>query len=161
MRATSSLKKHFPTIGTLLLAFALLPLAMASAQFNINDAFVANEQASGAISFAGPFGGTISLGYNFTPGTPGSLATTGLVHTDSWAGSPSLQGWYYPNGVIVPAMVVNTTATAVDTGFAVTGPRQMHLHPGHPSANGFQEPSGWAVVRYTVATSGTDRKSVV
>ena len=135
------------------LAFALLPLARALSQFNINDAFVTNEQGAGGISFAGPLGGTVQLGYNLTPANPATFSTTGLVHTDNWAGAPALQGWYFPNSAIVPALVVNTSAAAVNTGFAITGVGQIHLHPGNPSANAFTQPAA-AVLRYTMATSG-------
>ena len=136
-----------------LLVALFLPV-VATAQFNINDAFVANEQAAGAISFPGPLGGTLRLGYNLTPSNPAAILSTGLIHTDSWAGAPALQGWYYPNGAIVPALVVNATATAVNTGFAITGPGQIHLHPGHPSGNAFTQPASAAVLRFTVATGG-------
>ena len=93
------------------LLLALLPAGLATAQFNINDAFVASELAAGAITFPGPLGGTIQLGYNLTPASAGTFLTAGLIHTDNWATAPALQGWYYPNGVIVPALIVNTTAT--------------------------------------------------
>ena len=136
-----------------LIVSLLLPGA-AVAQFNINDAFVASELAAGAMSFPGPLGGTIGLGYNFTPSMPGTFATEGLVHTDIWAGAPALQGWSVANSAIVPSLTVNVTAAAVNTGFAVTGPRQMHLHPGHPSANAFAQPAAAAVLRFTVATGG-------
>lgn len=127
---------------------------MANAQFNINDAFVANELGTGAITFPGPLGGTLRLGHNLTPTNPATLLATGLSHTDSWAGAPALQGWYYPNGAIVPSLVVNTTGAAVDTGFAITGPRQIHMHPGNPSSNAFGQPASAAVLRFTVATGG-------
>jgi hypothetical protein len=133
---------------------ALLPLCAASAQYNINDAFVANEQGAGAITFPGPLGGTLRLGHNLTATNPATLLTTGLVHTDAWAGATALQGWYYPNSAIVPSVVVNATASAVDTGFAITAPRQIHMHPGNPSANAFAQPTSTAVLRFTVATGG-------
>ena len=132
----------------------LLPLCAANAQFNINDAFVTNEVGAGAISFPGPLGGTIQLGHNVTPNNPATLLTTGLVHTNSWSNSTALQGWFYPNGAIVPALVVNVTGAPVSTGFAITGPGQMHLHPGNPSSNPSAQPASAAVVRYTAATSG-------
>ena len=133
---------------------AFIPLAAACAQFNINDAFVANELGAGAITFPGPLGGTLRLGHNLTPATPATLLTTGLIHTDSWASAPALQGWYYPNNAIVPSLVVNTTGVAVNTGFAITGPGQIHMHPGNPSGNAFGQPASAAVLRFTVATGG-------
>ncbi len=136
-----------------LLAALFLP-GVATAQFNINEAFVASELAAGPISFPGPLGGTINLGYNLTPANPATFLTTGLIHTDSWASAPALQGWYFPNGVIVPSLIVNTTASAVNTGFAITGPGQIHMHPGSPSANGVAQPASAAVIRFTVATGG-------
>jgi hypothetical protein len=142
------MKLSLQMLATLLLQGA------AVAQFNINDAFVASELAAGAISFPGPLGGTLRLGYNFTPATPATFATASLVHTDTWASAPALQGWHVPNGAIVPSLIVNVTATAVNTGFAITGPGQMHLHPGHPSANAAAQPAAAAVLRFTVATGG-------
>ena len=132
----------------------LLPLCAASAQFNINDAFVTNELGAGAISFPGPLGGTVQLGHNVTPNNPATLLTTGLVHTNSWASATGLRGRFYPNGAIVPALVVNVTGAAIDTGFAVTGPKQIHLHPGNPSSNPATQPASAVVVRYTAATTG-------
>ncbi|MDB6171929.1 MAG: CotH protein [Chthoniobacteraceae bacterium] len=137
-----------------LFLLALLPLNAAFGEYNLNSAFIANELASGAISFPGPFGGTLSLGYNFTPATPSKFSTTGLVHTDNWANSPSMQGWYYANDFIVPALVVNTTSGTVTLPFANMAPGQMHLHPGNPSANGGALPAAAAVLRYTVPASG-------
>jgi hypothetical protein len=136
------------------LLIALLPLGVANAQFNINDAFVANELGTGAITFPGPLGGTLRLGHNLTPATPATLLTTGLIHTDSWASAPALQGWYFPNGAIVPSLVVNTTGASVDTGFAITGAKQIHMHPGNPSGNASGQPVSAAVLRFTVATGG-------
>ena len=155
-RMTAS-TKHRSTrrVRRWLLAFALPLCANAADDYNLNAAFVTNEMKTGALSFPGPNGGTVCVGYNFTPSTPAALTTAGLIHIDSWALSPYIQGWYYPNSAIVPAIVVNTNSAAVDTGFAITGARQIHMHPGYPSANAAIEPSGWAVLRYTVASNGT------
>ena len=66
---------------------------------------------------------------------------------------PPCKGGIIPIGVIVPALIVNVTDNPATTAFAVTGPRQMHLHPGNPSSNGAAQPASAAVVRYTVVTS--------
>jgi len=137
----------------LLSLFALF--GTASAQFNINDAFVTSEQGAGPLTFPGPLGGTISLGYNLTPATPATFSASGLTHTDNWANSTSMQGWYFPNGAIVPAIVVNVTATTANLFFgASVAPKQVLMHPGNPSADGAAQPAAAMVLRYTVATNG-------
>ncbi|MCX6880413.1 MAG: choice-of-anchor D domain-containing protein [Verrucomicrobia bacterium] len=125
--------------------------------FNINHAFIANEQAAGTQtnSFPGPLGGTISVGYTLDPATPTKWSSAGLVRTDRFNGHANAGGWYYPNGIFVPCIFVNTSAAANDVGLpAKLGAGQIHLHPGNPGADGLGQPASWAVLRYTVGSSG-------
>jgi len=134
---------------------AALPLCTTFGQFNLNDAFVAAERAAGPLSFPGPFGGTLTLGYNITPANSAAFSNSGLAHSDSYYNSPSVEGWYYPNGTNVPALVVNTSTTTTNLGgFAQLAPGQIHLHPGSATANAFTQPAAAAVLRYTVGASG-------
>ena len=58
-----------------MLAFALPLCAKAADDYNLNAAFVTNGMKTGALSFPGPYGGTVCVGYNFTPSAPATLST--------------------------------------------------------------------------------------
>jgi hypothetical protein len=130
----------------------------ASAQFNINDAYIANETpepGAEANPFPGPLGGTLTVGYNLTPATPGAFTTAGQTHTDSFNGNPNIEGYFIPNNIIVPAVVVNTAATplALNFGGTILG-EEILLHPGNPGADGFALPASASILRYTVPAAG-------
>jgi hypothetical protein len=136
-------------------AFAALVMSQPATAANINDAFLAMEAGTPALSFAGPEGGTISLGYNLTPTTPGTFASAGLTHTDAFNTVANLEGWFVSNNAIVPALLVNTSNAVSVTNFGVTmAVDQILLHPGNPGGDAFAQPASAAVLRYTVPTTG-------
>src|SRR3712207_6478593 len=84
-------------LGLAVAAAGLVAGTPAFGQFNVNDAFIANEvpePGAEALVFPGPLGGTISLGYNLTPATPGTFSTANLVHTDAFNGNANLEGFF-------------------------------------------------------------------
>ena len=132
-------------------AFAISQPAVAS-PFNINDAYIADEVPNGGESnpFAGPHGGTVTVGYNPTPTTVGTFSTAGLVHADVLFVA-GLVGWYTPPAgtVFVPQVTVNTSGGALGGMLGVAGlmaADQMYAHPGTGLPT---------VLRYTVGTTGT------
>ena len=129
-----------------------------SAQSNVNDAFIANEfpEPGAEINpFAGPEGGSITLGYSPTPSNPAAFTTANLVHTDAFNNNPQIEGFFINNNIIVPAVLVNTAATSLPLNFGGTilG-QEILLHPGNPGPDGFVLPADAAVLRYTVASAG-------
>ena len=140
-----------------LVALAALVMSQSATAANINDAFLAMEAGTPALSFPGPNGGTITLGYNLTPTTPGTFDTTGLIHYTTYGSWPSVKGFAPTNGL--PAVAVNTLGSAnAVTGSITIGTDQIYLHPGNPSGNPVIAPFSAAVLRYTVPT--TDRYDV-
>ena len=165
-KSTNSKKKLFTLSAVFLALLAAHAIAAEdpsqalaqSTAFNINHAFIANEQAAGTQtnSFPGPLGGTIRVGYTLDPATPTKWSSAGLVRTDRFNGHANAGGWYYLNGILVPCIFVNTSAAANDVGLpSKLGAGQIHLHPGNPGADGLGQPASWAVLRYTVGSSGT------
>ncbi len=127
--------------------------ASATTVFDANAAFVANEVPDG--SPTNPFG-PFSVGHSPTLG--GFTAFTAGQHTDNFVGAnPSIQGYFIPNNVSVPAVLGNVSGAAVGLSFG-GGPvdaGQILLHPGNPGPDGFPAPVSNAIVRFTVPTSGS------
>ena len=118
--------------------------------YDANAAFVANEVGSGVNPF-GPF----SAGYFDETVLGGFTAFTAADHTDSWAGNPDIQGWSINNPQIVPAVVVNTSASSTNTFFGVTlDPHQILMHEGGIGNNAFNPPINSAILRFTAPTTG-------
>lgn len=99
---------------------------------------------------------------NFTAGyaidlNPASFtAFSTSQHTNNWFNSSSrLQGWFRNNNVIVPAVIINTSASAVSSGsVGPIDPGQILLHGGGLGNNGFTPPIYNAVLRFTASLSG-------
>ena len=118
--------------------------------FNVNQAFVDNETA-GPVNPNPPY----AYGYTSNPTVLTNFSMAGLVHTtgSGFGSQPAFQGYYYPNNVIVPAIVGNVTASTASTGFATLLAGQLLLHPGGTTSNGFDPPYSDADLRYTATTT--------
>ena len=118
--------------------------------YNANDAFVSNELGAETNPFA-PF----SVGHFDEATLGGFTAFSGAEHFDSWYGSPAIQGYYIPNGINVPAALVNTdTVNPATTSFgAVVDPSQILLHPGG-IGSGTTPPFHNAILRFTAPSAG-------
>jgi hypothetical protein len=131
--------------------FGLSAAASAAPYYSVNEAFYANEAPNGAA--ANP-SGAYTYGY-FQPSTT-TISRANLVHTDAFNGSANVEGYYIPNNFIVPAILINTSASAVTTNFQVTlGSHQILLHAGGLGSNAQQTPYASAVLRYTAQNAGT------
>ena len=138
------------------LAVALIGIGVAGSavagpvtSYTVNQDFLNNE--AGAQS--NPNGSYI-YGYNLSPTDPSQISTANLVHTSAFAGNAGVQGFYYPNNVVVPAIVANVTANTVVLPFATLQPGQLLLHPGGPYADGFSSPLAYADLQYTIGAAG-------
>ena len=143
--------KRGAVLAVALLGFGSAGSALAGpvTAYTVNQDFVNNE-AGGQ---ANPNGSYI-YGYNFSPGDPTQISTTGLVHTSAFAGNAGVQGFDYPNNAVVPAIVANVTANTVNMPFASLRPGELLLHPGGPRGDAFSSPLADADLQYTVTTAG-------
>lgn len=133
-----------------LAALVGLPAVAAASPYSVNDAFFANEVPNSAET--NPFG-AYTFGY-FTPSTT-TISTANLLHTDAFIGNANIEGYYIGNNFNVPAILINTAASAVTTSFNVTlGSQEILLHAGGLGNDGQQTPYASAVLRYTVQASG-------
>lgn len=133
--------------------------------YNVNQAFVDNEANANPTTVNGPY----TYGYSFVTnvgGTPlqfGPISSDGLQHTTAFAGTTGLQGFYYPNDAVVPAVVANVTGQTVTTTYSgglPVQPGQLLLHPGSPTSSAYGNPAAYADVRYTVPTGGDSQYSI-
>ncbi len=132
-------------VAAVVLVFFTNNEAQSSWVYNANSAFVANEllPSPPPNSFGGFTAGYMSSGGVFT-------AFTSSLHTDSWGGNSNLQGWAMPSFDIVPAVVVNTSAS--QTSFGTLSPIDSHqivLHEGFVGGSLHD-----AVLRFTAVNTG-------
>ena len=97
------------------------------------------------------------MGYGVTPGSFTAFAPS--LHTNSFGGNASLQGYYVSNPQIVPAAVVNIANTAQEVapgnGITFLDPGQIFLHPGGLSfTSADTDPINNAILRFTAPTAG-------
>ena len=139
------------SFSLVLAALIGLPAVASASPFSVNDAFYANEVPN---SFEqNPFG-AYTFGY-FTPSTT-TISTANLVHSDAFNGSPGIEGYYINNNYLVPAILINTSASTVLTNFGVTlGSHEILLHAGGLGSDAQVPPYASAVLRYTVPSAGT------
>lgn len=131
--------------------FGLSAAASAAPYYSVNEAFYANEVPNGAA--ANPFG-AYTYGY-YQPSTT-TLSRANLLHTDAFNASPNIEGYFIPNLSLVPAILINTSALAVNTNFGLTlGSHQILLHAGGLGSDAEVKPYASAVLRYTVQNAGT------
>jgi hypothetical protein len=139
------------SLSLVLSALFGLSAAASASPYSVNDAFYTNEVPNGAA--ANPFG-AYTYGY-FAPSTT-TISTANLQHTDTFNGNANIEGYYIGNNFIVPAILINTSASAITTNFNVTlGSNQILLHAGGLGQDAQQQPYASAVLRYTVENSGT------
>ncbi len=143
--------------GTVVVISILNLLAAQSREraYDVNDAFIANEtQMGGPTDPNGPY----TYGYNFTPTVPSDISTSGLVHSGATGFNGTgagVQGYYYPNGSLVPAILGNITNSTIATNFGATMQAgQLLLHPGGTSSGAFTPPYADAEIQYMVAAAG-------
>ncbi len=135
---------------------AVLGMGGFASAANINDAYLANEASANEVNptFAGPAGGTVSVGYflngTFTLFAAGENPTGD--HYNAAYGFEELEGFHQDNPNGIPSVVINVGA-AVAAGVQ---PEQIGLHPGVPGSGEVNPPEANAdgVIRYTVATAG-------
>lgn len=119
--------------------------------YNVNQAFIANEQSGSPQTTFGAY----SVGYSFDRAT---ISAAGLNHTDAFAGSTGFGGFYFPNNVIVPAAIVNLNSDPNGTNTtygAHLRPGELLLHPGGTGGNGYVAPIADGALRYVVPTTST------
>ncbi len=129
--------------------------AVAGVTYDVNAAFVANELGGTPVNPNGPY----TYGYNFNPTTPSAISTSGLVHTGAGGFNGTgagIQGFYYPNNALVPALLVNDTNSPIVTNFGTTMQAgQILLHPGGTTGDAFAPPIADAVLQYVVPSTST------
>jgi len=143
------MNKRILTPGILLASLFVATRAVAQV-YDANEAFILNELSGAETS---PIFGPFSVGYldrlvpdSFVPFDSGE-------HTNAFAGNGDTQGFLTVNNVIVPAAVVNVSATPF-SGFSGLDAGEILLHPGGRTADGFAPPLFDGVIRFTVPATG-------
>lgn len=144
--------------GTLLLLVLLVAVfaSPALAQvYNVNAAFLDNEKPDG--TEVNPFG-QFAYGYSVNPSNPAAFSIANLQHTNAFAGTANIEGYFISNNVIVPAIVQNTSNATITPGYAPGSilPGELMLHPGNatPGGDGFASPVADAILRFTAVVTG-------
>ena len=138
----------FGFVACLALSLAGSNSAFAAWVYDANKEFKDFELAHSGNDVA-PYFSNFSAGTGTTLGDFTAFAST--LHTDSWAGSATIQGWNSPNGFVAPAVVVNTSDSVSAYGLA---PAQILMHPGALTGDPATEPVGNAVLRFTTTNAG-------
>ncbi len=139
-------------IGGFIASIGFATSGLRATPYNVNDAFVANETGGTPVDPNGSY----TYGYTLDPTT--GISTTGLVHsgmTGFNGTGAGVQGYYYPNNVSVPAILGNITSSDIATNFGATiQGKQLLLHPGSPTSDGYASPSADADVEYVIPSTG-------
>ncbi len=138
-------------IAGLILAMTAGQVQASFITYDANSAFLANEASVESNPF-GPF----SAGH-FDDAFPGSFTPFAAAeHTNNWVGESGLQGWSTDNFLVIPAVVVNTSAAPINTYYGATiAPHQIVMHESGAGSSGLDiPPIDNAILRFTAPTSG-------
>ncbi len=134
--------------GGILLASWTVARHCAAQTYDANAAFTLNELGGNETN---PVFGPFSVGY---AGSFGDFtAFTAAEHTEVFAGNANTQGFFTPNNVSVPAVVINVSPVPF-SGFSGLNAGEILLHPGGRGPNGFADPLFAGVLRFTAPSAG-------